>query len=140
MTLLIWSELSSKNSGITLMGQEREGNARAFYQHVSESQVKTMVVCNFFVQSPLTKTLNSSLLIAESKSPHFLQVLTLGDIFLARFFARLLLFFNSAQLFLITLTHHSREVFLQEKCIVYLGLFQTSASFYHKKRVILVLT
>lgn len=119
MTLLIWSELSSKNSGITLMGQEREGNARAFYQHVSESQVKTMVVCNFFVQSPLTKTLNSSLLIAESKSPHFLQVLTLGDIFLARFFARLLLlFFNSAQLFLITLTDDSGEVFLQEKCIV----------------------
>lgn len=50
MTLLIWFELSSKYSRITLMVQEREGNERAFYQHVSELQVKTMVVSNFFVQ------------------------------------------------------------------------------------------
>ena len=50
MTLLIWFALSSKYSRITLMVQEREGNERAFYQHVSELQVKTMVVSNFFVQ------------------------------------------------------------------------------------------
>lgn len=64
-----------------LMVQEREGNERAFYQHVSESQVKTMVVSNFFVQQPLTETLNRRLLTAESKSPRFLQVLTLVDFF-----------------------------------------------------------
>lgn len=110
MTLLIWFKLSSKYSRIMLMVQEREGNERACYQHVSESQVKTMVVSNFFVQWPLTKTLNRRLLTAETKLPCFRQVLNLGDFFF-------ILANSFTWLFLITLTDDKGKISVWEEIL-----------------------